>query len=586
MVPPALFYHVACMGNWREVLAEQLAMFVEVGLHPRAFVLGSPEDVAEVAGKCEVIGSHQDFQQYETPTLHAAWQWSRENPESLVMYAHTKGVSHVPHEEVRPWRTDLARATLDRRLMGETVVRRWRENVERLAEADILGGTLLREPHLHFDGNFWFAKTNWVASLANPWEHRKDRNDRCHSEPWITGWPERTVRAISMTDPRTKIDDPVEARKASCRQCPFYRQDGDLVWCQAFDDSRSPYHNCSKGKHGRWAARLFSVHPPVCKRWADPDCTCPVCSIPDPLKGGEIQDHIAALHKIRQLDFQPPSHLDGDGVVTYGDGRVWRMLVVAVKMLRRFNSTIPIQVWHVGGVGNELDGLVTLVDVDRMREKHPFHHDRWTIKTWAIAHSGFRRVLFLDADAYCVTDPAPLFSVLDDTNFAYWHDLPGYANRTNYDLLNPEIGGREWAPQVQGGHFLVDCGSPAGWKKLMLARWYDQHANVWWNHQGGEDQGGWRLILTLLGDYQCLGGADWVGVAFDVRWRGASYIVHRCQGKLWGTGEPARDDRLPQEREVMQLLNSLWPETQGRVETVDDYRDRVRSERRAVLSQR
>jgi len=40
------FYHVACMGNWKEVFTEQADLFASVGILPTACVLGSEADAA------------------------------------------------------------------------------------------------------------------------------------------------------------------------------------------------------------------------------------------------------------------------------------------------------------------------------------------------------------------------------------------------------------------------------------------------------------------------------------------------------------------------------------------------------------
>src|ERR1017187_4842634 len=68
-------------------------------------------------------------------------------------------------------------------------------------------------------------------------------------------------------------------------------------------------------------------------------------------------------------DFRPPTALDG--IITVADGRYWPMAVLAVHMLRRTGSTLPVQIWRAGGWGlgagekDMLDGMgVTLVDSD------------------------------------------------------------------------------------------------------------------------------------------------------------------------------------------------------------------------------
>ena len=346
-----------------------------------------------------------------------------------------------------------------------------------------------------------------------------------------------------------------------------------------------------------YAIGLFSrlVAPPG-PYLSDP---CPCCSVVDPLTDPEQQPppqgwttdpavvarHLDAFRELLARDFPSPSELVGDGIVTYGDARVWPMLVVAAKMLRRSGSIVPLQIWRVGPpAGRELDDdpYTMLIDAEAMLARHPARKaDSWTRKSYAIAHSGLARVLFLDPDAYAVRDPAPLFAILDECAFAYWADLPWFADRTNYPLTTPLIGGNPWAPPVQGGHFLIDC--RRAWRELMLLRWIDNHADWWWRVNGGEDQGGWRLILSATGNYRHIQAADWEQVAFTLRWRGEPYLVHRCQAKLWGSEPPATWEGLPLERDAMEILHRHFPSTVRQPETRDERISRLRRQRRQVL---
>ena len=383
-------------------------------------------------------------------------------------------------------------------------------------------------------------------------------------------------------------------RTTICQTCQNFHPGG---WCSHFDDNHSTWHNCDQSKHARWIAAAATPEP-RCPRWSPPPCPC--CTIDDPIPDPELQPppdgwtsdpavvarHLAGFREMAAREYAPPAGLAGDGIVTYGDARVWPMLVVAAKVLRRTGSTIPLQIWRVGEHrGHELDGdrHTVLVDADEFTRWHPARKaDSWARKSYAIAHSGFARCLFLDPDAYCVSDPAPLFALLDEYVFAYWANIPFYHQKTGYELLRPLVGETPWAPPVQGGAFLLDC--KRAWKELMIQRWWDNHADFWWRRSGNSDEDGWRTIITYLASrYHMIGPDNWGNIAFSQSWQGVFYVVHRCQGKLWGDSIPPTDASLPREAEVLEILASHFPASTTLPESEPHRKARLKAERRALL---
>jgi hypothetical protein len=171
---------VACMGNWRDVFAEQRQLFASVGLAPTACVLGEPADVEYVRSLMPVAYASPDLQEFETPTLQRLWEWCSEHQEGAVLYVHTKGVS-APHD---------ANKVAWRRLMARYVIEPWKTNLARLAEFDILGIDWQQSPtYPHFAGNFWMARADWIAHLPAPVNYRR------HGGPWIAEQPWERMHA-------------------------------------------------------------------------------------------------------------------------------------------------------------------------------------------------------------------------------------------------------------------------------------------------------------------------------------------------------------------------------------------------------
>lgn len=196
--PLVCFYHVACMGNWKEVVKEQIKLIR--GLETRITMLGSEKDQQWLATETGIrsITRLEDLKNYETPTLQAAWEWARAHPSGAVLYLHTKGVSK-PHNRARvAWR----------HLMGEHLVARWRKNLERLALADMIGVNWCETPSPHYQGNFWMARADWLARLPSPESFRDQGGpdlfgepwERMHAEVWLGSSPNPITESLVGSD--------------------------------------------------------------------------------------------------------------------------------------------------------------------------------------------------------------------------------------------------------------------------------------------------------------------------------------------------------------------------------------------------
>ena len=161
----AAFYHIAAMGNWKDVLLEQKSATDAAGLRPICHVNGSPSDSEWVSAiGLDVASVSPNLKEYETPALELVYRWCCDNPSGAVIYFHTKGVSSPGDRSKAAWR----------RLMMSAVISPWEQNIRRLEIADLVGVNWIDSPdHPHFSGNFWMARADWVSTcLSNPRDHR------------------------------------------------------------------------------------------------------------------------------------------------------------------------------------------------------------------------------------------------------------------------------------------------------------------------------------------------------------------------------------------------------------------------------
>jgi len=160
-----VFYHLACMGNWQQVFEEQLRQLRQNGFRQMNMtVLGGNDELRTIslaAAKYKmdinILFSEPTLTYFEKPALLAIEKYAREN-EGYVLYLHSKGVSN-PDDPTKPkWR----------RLMMRELVQKWEQCVLQLPNYDIIGVNWRDMPPVsHFCGNFWYASTRYLRTLAD-----------------------------------------------------------------------------------------------------------------------------------------------------------------------------------------------------------------------------------------------------------------------------------------------------------------------------------------------------------------------------------------------------------------------------------
>lgn len=300
-------------------------------------------------------------------------------------------------------------------------------------------------------------------------------------------------------------------RKAGCGMCPHH------------DANRDSCKKCgctNLALKRSWADQQCPDKPPRWLRWKPADPNAPKIDWANRFRestGDETweegwywnEEARAAFRKMMtermSRELLLPQKLTGRGVVLLGGGERYSTgLYVCVRMLRHHGWIGPIQIWHRG----ELEPLprepfeaqgVEIVDALAFREKHPCRRwgmDKWDdpdnrwlswgMKSYAVLHSPFREVLYLDADAYPVAPVAQLFDN-NPEGTVVWYDLPGMARNLQWNVFGtPDPGGLSW----QGGQWLID--KARCWAALNLYRWLDDWSDFTYRHGYG-DQDNMRL---------------------------------------------------------------------------------------------
>lgn len=192
-----------------------------------------------------------------------------------------------------------------------------------------------------------------------------------------------------------------------------------------------------------------------------------------------------------------PGGHQGCGIVTCGGGVKYGACAwVLVKLLRHLGCQLPIEVWTLNDDEFDPDWVrlveplgVTCVNAASVLKEHP--HRRlggWELKPYAILHSRFQEVLFLDADNVPVRDPTYLFesSPYQKTGTLFWPDPEHF--RTPLDSPRWSIFGtvpRE-SPDQESGQLLID--KARCWRALNLCNWYNEHSDFYYQHVYGDKE--------------------------------------------------------------------------------------------------
>ncbi|HXE53252.1 MAG TPA: glycosyltransferase [Tepidisphaeraceae bacterium] len=199
----------------------------------------------------------------------------------------------------------------------------------------------------------------------------------------------------------------------------------------------------------------------------------------------------------------PQGRFQGRGIVICGGGPkylpgAW----VCIHMLRRVGCRLPIELWHLNAaevpsqVRSALEPLgVHCVNAAEVRRRHPVRFlGGWELKPYAILHSRFEQVLYLDADNVPVQDPTILFDTREfaDTGAVFWPDYGRLApDRSIWRVCQVSYVNE---PEFESGQLLID--KHRCWPPLNLTLHMNEHGDFYYRHIHGDKETfhlAWRM---------------------------------------------------------------------------------------------
>lgn len=170
MNPSVVFIHAATLSRCQERIDQYLSLMKSSGLLnivSAVFIDCVGEaPLPDVCGYKEypihVQRIHTNMEENEAPTHKHMWEYARQNPSTFILYLHTKGVGKPIAEPIEDWVS----------YMTYFLIEQWAHCLEMLKSKKTVGVDLRPEFHLHYSGNFWWARADHMASLPDPLEFR------------------------------------------------------------------------------------------------------------------------------------------------------------------------------------------------------------------------------------------------------------------------------------------------------------------------------------------------------------------------------------------------------------------------------
>jgi ADP-heptose:LPS heptosyltransferase len=240
------------------------------------------------------------------------------------------------------------------------------------------------------------------------------------------------------------------------------------------------------------------------RRWAE---RAPEVSV-GTAYGWRPLNRLTARHAFEAAAVRPWPELEpgvGRGIVMLACGENYAASAwIALRRLRASGCQLPVELWHWGehdwrpeydgwfaGLGARIESFHDWIQ----RHPTPLTHP-WALKPYAMVHSRFEEILYLDADQVVLRDPTYLFEEPEyrRTGAVFWPD------ERRWDVGHPMwiLSGVPYAdePEVQAGEALLDRRRLG--RALRLTLWMNEQHEYFYRYMIG-DKDTYRLAFRKLG---------------------------------------------------------------------------------------
>lgn len=269
---------------------------------------------------------------------------------------------------------------------------------------------------------------------------------------------------------------------------------------------------------------------------------------------GELNEQTAksrAEEFIKKIPPYPAHRFSSKGIVICGGGKKYLPSIwILVNMLRRLGCQLPIELWHLGQeeIGSRAKQFlrpfnVHCIDALEVQKDYPSRTLRgWESKPYAIIHSSFEEVLFLDADNFPVKDPSYLFEseAYLKNGAIFWPDI---GQLSEDDPIWKICGIKYQAePEFETGQILVN--KKQCWNALQLTMWYNEYSDFFYRYIHGDKDTFHLAFRKLNQPYSMvphLAKTTQEHIFYQHDFQGNRIFQHRRKWSLEGNNPPVKD---------------------------------------------
>lgn len=174
-----IFFHIATiLPNYQRITDEIMNSIFDGGIiseieEINISVVGTNKIKLPKNEKIKIIFKSENVELFEFPILNIIKNYSKMN-NCNILYMHTKGASKS-NKCIDDWR----------KYMLYFNVYKYKDAVEKLKEYDTYGVDLRNNPTLHYSGNFWWGRSEYIRTLPEFSEMKTIISERHKAEFWI-----------------------------------------------------------------------------------------------------------------------------------------------------------------------------------------------------------------------------------------------------------------------------------------------------------------------------------------------------------------------------------------------------------------
>ena len=178
MILNKIYFHIAQIGNYEKVCEEIFDSIIKSGILQNSVlylsILGKNENIFNI--ESETIFKNSNINLGEFPTLEKIKEHSIKDIKNYnILYLHTKGVTTPNNLNIDDWR----------KYMLYFNVTKFKDCIDIIKNNDTCGVDLRKDPVLHYSGNFWWSKSNYLKTLPDFKNMPIILSERHKSEFWI-----------------------------------------------------------------------------------------------------------------------------------------------------------------------------------------------------------------------------------------------------------------------------------------------------------------------------------------------------------------------------------------------------------------